>query len=212
MDNPQQTVGGHSKHGPQSKDGGKAAAQLSSPACPSRRTGLLAILIGGFLTLFPFLTGLAVFVDPLRRRGAQGNWIRIATLDALPDDGIPRQFEVIADKQDAWNKYLNQPIGAVYLIRQPGSEKVSAFNATCPHAGCFIGYQSQQKHFGCPCHKSVFDLQGIRLTKRSPSPRDMDALEAEVRVTSDGANAGTKELWVKYTDFRIAIEEKIPKV
>jgi len=179
-------------------------------ACPNRRRSFLAVFLGGILGVFPLLTGLVVFFDPLRRRGNQGNWIRIATLDALPDDGIPRQFEVIADKQDAWNKYLNQPIGAVYLVRQPGAEKVSAFNATCPHAGCFIGYQSQQKHFACPCHKSTFDLAGVRLSKRSPSPRDMDSLEAEVRVAD--SQSGGKELWVKYTDFRIAIEEKIPKV
>ena len=82
-----------------------------SPACPNQRRSFLAIFLGGILAVFPFLTGLVVLLDPLRRRGTQGNWIRIATLDSLPDDGIPRQFEVIADKQDAWNKYLNQPIG-----------------------------------------------------------------------------------------------------
>ena len=99
----------------------------------------------------------------------------------------------------------------VYLIREPGSEKVSAFNATCPHAGCFVGYQAQQKHFACPCHKSTFDLAGVRLTQRSPSPRDMDSLEVEIRV-ADASQPAVKELWVKYTDFRIATEEKIPKV
>jgi menaquinol-cytochrome c reductase iron-sulfur subunit len=184
----------------------------SSLPCPSARRGFLAVFLGGILGLFPFLTGLVVLFDPLRRRGNQGNWIRIATLDALPDDGIPRQFEVIADKQDAWNKYLNQPIGAVYLIREPGSQKVAAFNATCPHAGCFIGYLAQQKHFACPCHKSTFDLSGERLTKRSPSPRDMDSLESEVRVADAGNPTSGKEVWVKYLDFRIATEEKVPKV
>ena len=158
------------------------------------------------------MAGLVVLLDPLRRKGTQGNWIRIAALDALPDDGIPRQFEVIADKQDAWNKYLNQPIGAVYLRREPGSETVTAFNATCPHAGCFIGFAAQQKHFACPCHKSTFDLEGVRLTERSPSPRDMDSLETEVRVATGAGGAAAKEVWVKYLDFRIATEEKVPKV
>jgi menaquinol-cytochrome c reductase iron-sulfur subunit len=180
--------------------------------CPSGRRSFLAIFLGSILGVFPFLAGLVVLLDPLRRKGAQGNWIRIASLDALPDDGIPRQFEVIADKQDAWNTYLNQPIGAVYLRREPGSEKVSAFNATCPHAGCFIGFLAAQKHFACPCHKSTFDLQGTRLTARSPSPRDMDSLETEVRVASGPGGASTKEVWVKYLDFRIATEKKIPKV
>ena len=188
------------------------AASSAAPPCPAGRRGFLAIFLGTILALFPFLTGLSVFFDPLRRRGSQGNWIRLATLDALPDDGVPRQFEVISDKQDAWNKYLNQPIGAVYLVREPGSEKVTAFNATCPHAGCFIGFRAAQKQFGCPCHKSEFDLTGARIEpERSPSPRDMDSLEVEVRRAEGGERTG-KELWVKYQDFRIATHDKIPKV
>lgn len=168
---------------------------------------LAAIVIGGVVGLFPFVSGLAVFLDPLRRRGANGHWVRLTTLDALPDDGVPRQFNVVLpQKDDAWTRTLRVPVGSAYLVRQPGSSAVSAFNATCPHAGCLIAYLDAARHFGCPCHKSEFGLDGRRTdAAASPSPRDMDRLECEVRSS---ANASRPEVWVHFENFQIATSEK----
>ncbi len=173
-----------------------------------------AVVVGGLVGTVPLLSGLVVFLDPLRRKGGAAQAIRVATFDALPDDGIPRQFPVIADRQDAWNRYLNEPIGAVYLVRKPGEDTVAAFNATCPHAGCFVAYRADQKCFGCPCHKSAFEIDGARIDpKSSPSPRDMDTLKCEVRTptTRGGEHSAVKEVWVEFQNFQIATAEKIAK-
>lgn len=148
---------------------------------PPRRNFLLefwAVAIGGVVSIFPFLAGLAVLLDPLRKGKASTGpkMVRVAQLDAVPDDGVPRQFPVIKDRKDAWTYSPNERVGAVFLIRQPGSETVEAFNVVCPHAGCFIGFDDQNNLFQCPCHTSAFALDGSIIAP-SPSPRAMDRLE-----------------------------------
>ena len=62
-----------------------------------------------------------MFFDPLRRSRALGKLIPVAPLDAVPDDGIPHEFPVVAERVDAWNRSL-EPIGAVYLRRKAGEK------------------------------------------------------------------------------------------
>jgi menaquinol-cytochrome c reductase iron-sulfur subunit len=169
-----------------------------------------AVVIGGFISVFPAAAGLFTFADPLRSRskgkGADepGRLVRIAALDAVPDDGVPRQFPVIADRQDAWNRFPNEAIGAVYLRRKPGADEVEAFNASCPHAGCFVAYLADRKAYQCPCHDSAFDVDGH--CKYGPSPRDLDALNTETRD-----EGGHKAIWVRYQDFYSGVHVQIPK-
>lgn len=164
-------------------------------------TRLLALATGGLIMLVPGAAGLVAFLDPLFRRGGRAREVPVASLAAVPDDGVPRQFPVIADRQDAWNHFPAQPIGAVFLRRLPGTEQVQALNATCPHAGCMVAYQPAAESFRCPCHTSRFKPDGSRILP-CVSPRDLDSLETEVR---DGV------VWVKYQDFYTGKAQKIAR-
>jgi menaquinol-cytochrome c reductase iron-sulfur subunit len=171
---------------------------------PSDRRDFLtkasAIVIGAGLALVAPVAGLFVVLDPLRRKSADGGAVRVASLDALPADGEPRKFPVLATRVDAWNRTNNVPVGAVYLRRV--GEKVTACNAACPHAGCFVDFQPDNKRFFCPCHQSSFSPDGAILDKASPSPRALDDLAAEVRPGG--------EVWVKFQNFRKGVKERIP--
>lgn len=159
-------------------------------------------VFGGLLVLFPAAAGLAVWLDPVRRKSdTGGKLVRVAALSALPEDGVPRKFAIRASRVDAWNKSPEMAIGAVYLRRSKG-EKPRAFNVVCPHAGCFVDYMESKTSFLCPCHNSTFALDGSINDPKSPSPRGLDELEVEVRNDS--------EIWVKYQNFRAGITEKIP--
>jgi Rieske Fe-S protein len=168
-----------------------------NPAPPgeSRRSFVAvagAIIAGAIAVLTPLGVGLASFFSPLRRRASSAK-VRVALLEQIPDDGVPRSFPVLADRVDAWNRYPQQRIGAVYLLRQEGEEKPVAFTAKCPHAGCFIGYMASEETFKCPCHTSAFKLDGARMRGDDEvSPRDMDRLEVELRTIdpADDAAAG----------------------
>jgi Rieske Fe-S protein len=166
---------------------------------------LAAVAIGGLVTVFPIAAGLWVFADPLRRRASAGGFVKVTTLDAVPDDGVPRRYTVSKTRVDAWNASPNEPVGAVYLRRKKGAATPEALQTTCPHAGCMVDYRSDDRIFKCPCHNSAFQLDG-EIIQPSPAPRPMDSLRCEVRN-----RAGTKEIWVEFENFYTGIGEKIVK-
>lgn len=176
---------------------------VSEPARRGFMTSLGAIVAGAIVSLVPAASGLFTFLDPLSRKGKKDNWVRVASLTALPDDDVPRQFAILADKQDAWNKFPNEPVGAVYLRRAKGSKKIQALNATCPHAGCFVSFKSEASQFQCPCHTSKFDVEGGRVLP-CVSPRAMDSLEVDEKKL-----AKSGEIWVRFQRFYTGKTEKL---
>ena len=172
---------------------------------PDRRGFLkkvAASVIGVVISIFPFAAGMAVWLDPARRKSTGGGQVvRVATLNALPEDGSPRKFPVLASRVDAWNRSPEIVVGAVYL-RRDKEGKPRAFNVVCPHAGCFVDYNAARGAYLCPCHNSTFALDGKIEDPKSPSPRGLDELEVEVRNKS--------EVWVKFQNYRAGISARIP--
>jgi menaquinol-cytochrome c reductase iron-sulfur subunit len=163
-----------------------------------------AVVLGGIAGLVPFVAGITALLDPLRKRaGAEGDgMVLVSRTSLLPGDGVPRKFTVQADRKDAWTTYRNTPVGAVYLRRT--DDNVSALNVVCPHAGCFVGLAPDATRFQCPCHRSSFDLDGVVNDPSSPSPRDMDVLDVQVR--------NGDEIWVRFQNFLPGQEDKTPVV
>jgi menaquinol-cytochrome c reductase iron-sulfur subunit len=148
-----------------------------SPPQPDRRNFIVkaaAIVIGGILTLFPFLAGLSVFFDPLRRKTEASAAVFVGSLNSLPKNGEPVKRSVLRTRVDVWNRTPNVPVGAVYV-------------------------KGAQNHYHCPCHNSSFRLDGQILDPDSPSPRALDELVAEIRNDSEiwvqfqNYRAGVKE-------------------
>jgi len=162
---------------------------------------VLSSVIGTLLGLLPLGAGLTVLFDPLRRKSAASDAVRITSLDAIPADGVPLKFPVLATRVDAWNKFTQVPIGAVYLRRTPDNQ-LQAFNVVCPHAGCFVDFLPERGKFLCPCHNSTFTVAGKIDDPASPAARGMDSLDVELR---EG-----KEVWVKFRNFEAGHAEKIP--
>jgi menaquinol-cytochrome c reductase iron-sulfur subunit len=163
----------------------------------------MAIVIGAIVMVFPLAAGLLPFFDPLRRKTA-GRRVRVASLEAVPDDGVPHPFAIVADVVDAWTLLPDEPIGRVYLLRKNGEKTVEALSATCPHLGCMVGYDAAQKLFRCPCHTSAFDVDGKRrLDISKVPPRNMDRLECTVDEKG--------EIWVDYVNFKTGLDKPIPR-
>jgi len=174
------------------------------------RRGFLAklgsIIFGGIAGLVPLGAGLMVFFDPLRRKTDTNTWLRVATLNSIPADGVARYYPVVTDREDAWNTYFGEPIGAVFLRRLPDSDDIECFNAICPHAGCFVNFNAPAMQFHCPCHDSKWQPDGARVNPSScPSPRDLDSLPV------DPERLGRGEVWIQFQNFLTATPEKIPK-
>lgn len=153
----------------------------------------MAVAVGAVTILVPIGSAIAVLLSPLGKK-SHGNFIRLTSLDAVPPDGVPRPFPAILKRRDdAWSVYRNEPVGLVYLRRTDEATPPIAFTATCPHLGCSVDCNSDGE-FRCPCHNSLFKTDGTRINSdSSPSPRDLDTLEVEIR--------NNNEVWVDYKKF-----------
>jgi len=185
--------------------------EASSPPPDSRRSFFAvfaAVVTGAIASLTPLAVGLITFLSPLLRK-SKSPQVRIALLDQVPDDGMPRYFPVVADREDAWNRYPQQRVGAVFLSRPPNATEPTAFTAKCPHAGCQIGYSDGDDHFKCPCHTSTFNLDGTRARgDKEVAPRDMDRLPVELREIKLAEGGTVTEVWVEYIDFQTGQKEQ----
>ncbi len=161
----------------------------------------LGAMIGAVLTV----PGVAYLVSPLRKRGRDQSFETLTNLNQL-EVGVPRSFAIVQDRRDAWVKYPKEPIGSVWLIRQPaGSDPpVIALSSECPHLGCAVNLAAGGKGFLCPCHTSAFDLDG-KPQNRVP-PRPMDRLDVELTL---GDDPGVR---VKFQRFQTQSDRKIPLV
>ena len=86
---------------------------------------------------------------------------------------------------------------SVWLVKRPDGG-VNAFTANCPHLGCGYRWISDRKRFECPCHGSIFDINGKRLA--GPAPRPLDSLETKVE---------NDRLLVQYELFQLGTAKKI---
>ena len=175
---------------------------------PKRRDFLQkagSVVIGGAIVACPAAVGLVAVFDPLRKATKGGIMVRLTALDALPEDGTPQIFKVVADKVDAWTTYKDLPLGLVYASRD-AKGKVTVFSASCPHAGCAVEYRKTEElgeHYYCPCHLSYFEIDGAIGNEDSPAKRGLDTLEVDEEKLADG------EVWVRFQKFKAGDAEKI---
>jgi menaquinol-cytochrome c reductase iron-sulfur subunit len=166
---------------------------------------LATLALGGLMGLVLAVPGVAYIVSPLRKKGEKASFETLTRVQQL-EIGVPRLFAIIEDRRDAWVTYPREPVGSVWLIRQPDGTNpaVIALSSECPHLGCAVNLTADGKGFLCPCHTSAFDLEGR--PKNQVPPRPMDRLEVELAGKDD------PEVRVKFQRFRTQSEEKIPLV
>jgi menaquinol-cytochrome c reductase iron-sulfur subunit len=68
---------------------------------------------------------------------------------------------------------------------------VTAFSPQCTHLGCGYRWDDAERKFKCPCHRSVFDLNGAVLS--GPAPRPLDRLPVKIE---------NGRLFVIYKEFK----------
>jgi thiosulfate dehydrogenase (quinone) large subunit len=81
------------------------------------------------------------------------------------------------------------PVGGAREVTDPGTGdptwvlqltpgRFTALDAICPHQGCQVDFVSAVDGFACPCHGSLFDPQGNRIS--GPAPRGLTKLAVDV--------------------------------
>lgn len=160
--------------GPESSD-----AEASRRKFLARATMAMGGIIGAVMTV-PLVRYL---LYPVHRKVVQSadEPVDVIAAGELKVGDHPKLVVVNSDAvRDAWSVSA-APLGAVWLRKVKdagGAEKVEALSSACPHLGCAVGYDKEDKKFKCPCHRSAFSLNGDKLT--GPSKRGMDPIEAKV--------------------------------
>lgn len=94
--------------------------------------------------------------------------------------------KVLAGKVEDFpvNSVTHNITGRFYIVHLEGG--ILALYQKCPHLGCAVPWVAAEDQFHCPCHGSLYNLEGVVIG--GPAPRPMDTFP----VTIENGN----EVWV----------------
>lgn len=147
----------------------------SPAASPDRRGFLTSIVLavqGAIAASITFVVGGAALAPSF---GASRRAWQRATAVADLADGEPTSVTLRVIRQDGYRQVVDRRI--VYVQRD-GADGVRVLDSTCTHLGCRTRYDAETKHFVCPCHGGVYDVDGSVLD--GPPPAPLRRLEAKV--------------------------------
>jgi menaquinol-cytochrome c reductase iron-sulfur subunit len=90
--------------------------------------------------------------------------------------GQPQEVLYERKRVDGWRKITEKT--STWLVKTDANT-VIAYNPACTHLGCAYHWDTGAKHFICPCHASVFSVDGKVLA--GPAPRPLDRYVAKVQ-------------------------------
>lgn len=97
------------------------------------------------------------------------------------------------DFQPGTVRTLHDLEGKAILVRRTEAG-LRAFSSVCPHLGCQVHWQQEEGRFLCPCHRGLFDEEGVAF---AGPPADAGQRLAEVPLEVDEASG------VVYLEVRV---------
>jgi menaquinol-cytochrome c reductase iron-sulfur subunit len=107
----------------------------------------------------------------------QDDWVEVGDLTRL-SPGVPVELTFRRNRVDGW-KVISEK--STSWVVKTGDTQVTAFGPQCTHLGCAYHWEAERKDFLCPCHNSVFTLEGK--VASGPAPRPLDRYETKVEGT-----------------------------
>ena len=161
------------------------------------RRGFLKSFTGMLVAFCSLLVGIPFvgsFIGPAFRRIKPG-WMKLDGIEALPL-GQPAHLTATDVQVDA---YIHETtVRHIWAVRRSATD-VTVFSPVCPHLGCHFDWDTSTSKFRCPCHGSVYSIDGKVLG--GPAPRPLDTLPTKIE---------NGELSVEWIQFKSGTAEKIP--
>jgi len=176
------------QHGMHSETG------LSTPVGTRRR--LFKWMTAAAMSLVGFGLGIPLVgyvISPALKRREQ-SWVEIGKLEDLPVLE-PKQLTYVAAVRDGYMETSAHK--AVWAVKKDNGE-VTAFSPHCTHLGCGYRWDEPERKFKCPCHGSVFDVNGTVLG--GPAPRPLDRLPVKIEKGM---------LYVTYKEFKSGLSQSV---
>jgi menaquinol-cytochrome c reductase iron-sulfur subunit len=147
----------------------------TAAAASSRRgffqTGILGL--GAAISAALGLPALAYLLTPPKAR-PQASWIDLGDVNRFAA-GAPVEVAFRRNRTDAW-KVISEK-DTVWVVKAADGG-VTAFGPQCTHLGCAYHWDDGRHEFVCPCHSSLFRIDGSVIS--GPAPRPLDRYETKV--------------------------------
>ncbi|MDQ6704611.1 MAG: ubiquinol-cytochrome c reductase iron-sulfur subunit [Acidobacteriota bacterium] len=142
---------------------------------PTRRRFYLSFIYGlgaimGAALAAPALVYL--FLPP--KLGRQNEWVEAGDVSQLTPK-IPAEMVFRKTRTDGWRVTSEKKTAWVVKL---ADNNVVAFGPQCTHLGCAYHWDETNHQFLCPCHTSVFALDGSVIS--GPAPRPLDRYEIKI--------------------------------
>ena len=161
----------------------------------TERRSFLKWLIGALTAMIGLITGipfLRVLINsaPLQKL----SYAEVGDISSL-SIGQPQDMNFQVRVTDA---YLQQEVTrSVWVIKHSPAE-MTVFSPICTHLGCHFKWNPQTRHFECPCHGSVWTIEGKVIG--GPAPRPIDTLSHKIE---------NGKLYVELERFKVGVSEKV---
>ena len=161
------------------------------------RRGFVGWAVGagaGFVALAAGIPLVGSVVVPLAQAN-QGAYVRVAAVKDIPI-GEPFGISFVEESQDAYQ--FSMLPHSVYVLKTSETDLV-VYSPVCPHLGCQVFFDRQKREYVCPCHNSVFSVDGTRIS--GPTPRSLDTLPSKIEKG---------DLFVQWVQFKPGVSDKTP--
>lgn len=159
------------------------------------RRGFLKWMVGALTGVMGLVLGLpylrtVVNSAPLKKL----SYTEVGDVGAL-SVGQPQDMNFQMRSVDA---FLRQEVTRSVWVIKHSADQFTVFSPICTHLGCHFKWNAQSRHFECPCHGSVFTIDGKVVG--GPAPRPLDALPHKIE---------NGKLYVEWERFEVGVSEKV---
>ncbi|MBV8731999.1 MAG: Rieske (2Fe-2S) protein, partial [Acidobacteriia bacterium] len=114
-----------------------------------------------------------LLVPPRMRR--QSDWVDAGDISQLTP-GAPVEMTFRRNRVDGWK--VTSEKSTTWVVKMPNNQVV-AYSPICTHLGCAYHWEQAKNEFICPCHNSLFGLDGKVLD--GPAPRPLDRFQTKIQ-------------------------------
>jgi menaquinol-cytochrome c reductase iron-sulfur subunit len=154
-----------------------SAPQTAVDVSPTRRAFYIGFINGAMgligLALAAPAAVYLLFPPKLRK---EAEWVKTTDLSTIPEK-TPTEISFERKRVDGWKTSTEK--ATAWVVKGPYNEVV-AFMPQCTHLGCAYHWDDPSHTFICPCHSSVFSIDGKVLG--GPAPRPLDRYKTKIEA------------------------------
>lgn len=113
-----------------------------------------------------------LFLPPKARK--EDEWIEIGDVSKLAPN-TPVEMVFRRNRVDGWK--ITSEKGTAWVVKH-ADNSVTAFGPQCTHLGCAVHWDDRKSEFLCPCHNSLFAIDGKVVS--GPAPRPLDRFDVKI--------------------------------